>query len=325
MSQMPDKPHRIDVQHHILPSAYIAIAGKERIGAPAPGGCPQWRLEQSLAIMERNGVATAVLSISAPGIWFGDIEATRGLARECNEFAARIVKDHPNRFGMFASLPLPAVDHSLAEIAYAFDVLGADGIVLMSNFDDRYLGDALFSPIFDELNRRNAVVMIHPTLPTDGLRRQPEIPELNPSALEFPFDTTRTVTSLLYSGTLARCSNIRFIIPHAGGTIPFLIQRITALSLRNREIAKRVPEGVVHYLQRLFYDIASSANIYTFASLLQLVSPSHILFGSDYPFGPETRMADTIVKLGAYGFDATELHEIERNNAVRLFPRLASS
>jgi len=322
---MPDKPHRIDVQHHILPPAYIAIAGEERIGAPAPGGCPQWRLEQSLAIMERNGVAAAVLSISAPGIWFGDIETTRGLARECNEFSARIVKDHPNRFGMFASLPLPAVDHSLAEIAYAFDVLGADGIVLLSNIDDRYLGDALFAPIFDELNQRNAVVMIHPTLPSDGLRRQPEIPELNPSALEFPFDTTRTVTSLLYSGTLARCPNIRFIITHAGGTVPFLIQRITALSLHNREIAKRVPGGAVYYLQRLFYDIASATSIPTLASLLHLVSPSHILFGSDYPFGPETRMADTIEKLAAYGFDATELYEIERNNAVRLFPRLASS
>ncbi len=174
--------------------------------------------------MDRNGIATAVTSISAPGLWFGDSEMTNKLTRQCNDYAAQMRIDHPGRFGMFASLPLPNIDASLREIEYSLDTLRADGIGLMTNCEGKYPGDVAFAPIFDELNRRKAVVYFHPTsAPCSNC-----LSEIPAATLDFPFDTTRAVTSLLFGGTFARCPDIRFIFSHAGGTVPFLADRYRA-------------------------------------------------------------------------------------------------
>lgn len=310
--------HRIDVHHHILPPDYVDTVGDARIGPLILSGkTPEWTPEMSIAAMDRNGIATAITSISAPGLWFGDSEETRRLCRDCNDYADRLRKDFPGRFGMFANLPLPDVDASLAEISYALDTLQADGIGLLTSYGDRYPGDAEFGPVFDELNRRGAVVYFHPTNAPCS-QCQPEIPA---ATLDFPFDTTRAIVSLLFGGTFARCPNIRFIFSHAGGTVPFLAERIARLGARPG-FKEAVPNGVVPELARLYYDTALSANWLAFRSLLELVAPDHVLFGSDYPFAPEATMTATVQGLIDLGLEAEVLQGIERDNALALFPQL---
>ena len=247
-------------------------------------------------------------------------KATETLARHCNEYAAELRRDHPLRFGMFASLPLPDVDASLKEIGYALDVLKADGIGLMTNYGGRYPGEADFAPVFDELERRKAVVYFHPTAALCGFA----LDTIPAATLEFPFDTTRAIVSLLVGGTFARCRNIRFIFSHAGGAVPFLAERIARLEARP-EFKKSVPDGVVAELKRLRYDTALSANRFAFRALLELVPAANVLFGSDYPFAPEATMTASVRGLKTLGLAATDLLAIERGNALELFPRLAAA
>ena len=220
---MPQKPHRIDVHHHIVPPEYLeALRG---IGVEKSGGArfPDWSPETTLEVMDQNGIATAMTSISAPGIYFGDDAFTRDLARRCNEIAAGLVSDHPGRFGAFAALPLPDVDAALQELEYALDTLGLDGVALMTSVGRKYLGDSSFDPLFEELNRRKAVVYTHPNVPPGS-----DVPELTWPAhiIEFMFDTTRAATNMVLNGTLERYQDLTLILSHAGGAIPYLAGRI---------------------------------------------------------------------------------------------------
>ena len=313
--------HRIDVHHHILPPDYVRLVGDARIGPlMLSGKTPEWSPAHSLAAMDRNGIETAVTSISAPGIWFGEAAITNQLARLSNDYAAEMRASHPGRFGVFASLPLPNIDASLREIEYALDGLKADGIGLMTNIGGQYPGDAAFAPVFDELNRRKAVVYFHPTAaPCSNC-----LAEIPAATLDFPFDTTRAVTSLLFGGTFARCPDIRFIFSHAGGTVPFLADRIARLTVRP-DFKAQVPNGVIPELQRFFYDTALSANARAFAALLALVPPGQVLFGSDYPFAPEPTMKQTVEGLAQLGLAPETLAGIERGHAARLLPGLGKA
>lgn len=312
------RPHRIDVHHHILPPIYREVLG-ERIGAQGligPG--PAWSPATSIEVMDRHGIATALTSVSAPGFWFGDVEETRTLARACNDDAAAMRHDHPGRFGILAALPLPDVDGTLREIEYAFDTLAVDGVTLLSNYDGKYLGDPLFAPVLDELNRREAVAFVHPAQPTYG-QLPPEIPF---PSLEFPFETTRTIVSLLYSGALSRNHGLRFIFSHAGGTLPFLVERIARL-MAKPDFARNVPDGVLAEMRRLYFDLALSTNRFAFAALRQLTEPANLLFGSDFPHAGEPTLKASISGLCDVCIDTVEIEQIERGNALKLFPRLA--
>jgi len=311
--------HRIDVHHHILPPEYVATVGDDRIGPLILAGkTPDWTPGMSIEAMDRHGIATAITSISAPGLWFGDDDETLHLCRVCNEYAADIRRDHPGRFGVFASLPLPNVDASLDEIGHALDTLKADGIGLLTSYGDRYPGDAAFAAVFDELDRRGAVVYFHPTNAACN-QCQPEIPA---ATLDFPFDTTRAIVSLLFGGIFARCRNIKWIFSHAGGTAPFLAERIGRLANRP-DFKDKVPDGVIAELERLYYDTALSANWLAFRSLFELVTTDHVLFGSDYPFAPEITMTQSVKALGEMGLSDEVLRGIERENALVLFPHMA--
>ena len=312
--------HRIDVHHHILPPDYVATVGDDRIGPLILSGkTPEWTPQSSIEAMDRNGIATAITSISAPGFWFGNTAQTIELCRHSNEYATKIRRDHPGRFGTFAGLPLPDVEASMAEIAYALDTLKADGIGLLTSYGDQYPGDAAFAPVFDELDRRGAVVYFHPTnAPCSQC-----LPEIPAATLDFPFDTTRAIVSLLFGGTFARCRNIRFIFSHAGGTVPFLAERIARLAGRPN-FKDAVPDGVLAELRRLYYDTALSANWLTFRSLLELVTPEHVLFGSDYPYAPEATLVATVKGLIDLGLPDADLAGIERGNALSLFPQFAA-
>ncbi len=238
---MADSPvGKIDVHAHYLPPDYaqeLCAAGlTQPSGMPA---YPEWSPSLALEKYDRLGIATGMLSISAPGVHYGDDQKARRLARKVNEAGAEFSRQHPRRFGLFAELPLPDVDGALTEIAYALDVLHADGIALKTNAGGIYLGDARFDPIFDELNRRRAVVFIHPTSPVCWEQCAMGYPQ---PMLEFPFDTTRAVTNLILSGTLERCPDVRMIIPHNGGALPILARRIAQFG-EGEAFKPRTPQG----------------------------------------------------------------------------------
>ena len=318
---LANEPRRIDVHHHIVPADYVEAVG--RAGVTNAGGFPfpHWDLESTLAMLERCDIQTAVTSISCPGVYFGAADPARKLARRCNELAAKLVTRRPERFAGFACLPWPDLRGSLDELAYALDVLQLDGVVLLASAGGRYLGDPEMDELFRELDRRETVVFIHPNVPpgTEALG----LPY--PAAVtEFPYDTTRAITNLIYSGTLERCPRIRFIVSHAGGVLPYLAWRLALLD-RLPPFGERAPRGGLHYMRTLYYDTAMSANRHALSSLLELVGTDHVLFGSDYPFMPEEVIEHSISNLvERAGFDAAERAAIDRENALKLFPRLAA-
>jgi predicted TIM-barrel fold metal-dependent hydrolase len=305
-------PHRIDVHHHHAAPGFVAEIKAQNTGQHA---LIDWTPSQSIEEMDRAGVMTAFTSVPPPGVWNGNDDAACKLARECNDFAATLARDYPGRFGIFAALPLPDVDGSLREIEYAFDVLEADGVGLMTSIDQKWLGDKSFAPVMDELNRRKAVVYTHPTAPICCRGLMAEVPD---HLIEFATDTTRTMASLLLSGTAVRCSDIKFIFSHAGGTMPYLTERMTWWSKVRADLKSVLPSGPLHELKKFYYDTAFSANPYALSCLTQLVSVSQILFGSDFPF---RTCSENVEGLTAYGFSDDDLRSIERENAKRLIPR----
>jgi predicted TIM-barrel fold metal-dependent hydrolase len=278
----------------------------------------QWTPARSLEVMDEHGIAFAVGSSSTPGPWFGDAAAARRLTRGWNEAAAEAVRDHPKRFGFFAMVAPPDPDGALAETEYALDRLGALGIGLLSNYDGKSLGDPGFAPLFAELDRRKAVVYVHPTMHPccAGL-----IPGLRPQGIEFPLDTTRTITSLAVTGTLARHPNIRFVFSHGGGTLPFLATRISEVGGRTPEIAARNPGGIMPLLKALYCDTASAASEPQLAAMLRFYPEGHILFGSDYPFiSPH----EVVEELAHYPLAEGQRRAIDRDNVLALLPRIAA-
>jgi predicted TIM-barrel fold metal-dependent hydrolase len=313
---------RIDVHHHILPADYVASLAK--LGVTGGGGIPfpRWDPASTLEMLDRQGIATAVTSVSAPGVHFGDDRAARELARRCNELSAKLVADHPTRFGAFAVLPLPDLDGALAELDYALGALRLDGVVLLSSHSDgSYLGDPRFDELMAELHRRGTVSFVHPTVPKTSESLRLTVPG---AAGEFVFDTTRAVMNLVFSGTLERLPGLKLLLAHAGGTIPYLVGRLSLMGALPH-LRERAPKGARHYLQRLHYDTALSANPHALRSLTELVGPERILFGSDFPFAPEPVARLSIDGLAAYdGFDAAARARIERANALELLPSVAA-
>ena len=307
------KPHRIDVHHHFAPPRWLAeVATKERLNVRTR----DWMPAKSIEDMDKAGVAIAVASITNPGLWFGDNDATRRLTRECNDYTAKMIQDHPDRFGLFAAMPMPAVDATLREIEYAYDTLKSDGIGLFTSYGDKWLGNALFAPVFEELNRRKALVFTHPTAANCCGNLIAEVP---PAIVEYGTDTTRAIASLLFTGTAARFPDIRFIFSHAGGTAPYLTERFIRLERNVKDQAQRLPKGVMHELKKFHYDVAFAANPVPLAALLKLVPVSQVLFGSDFPTSPSE---DSVKGLADYSFSVSDLLAIERENALRLLPRL---
>jgi 6-methylsalicylate decarboxylase len=309
-----DRPHRVDVHHHLSPPTHVEALRKASLGTPPTYN---WSVQKSLEDMDKAGVATSITSVTTPAVAFLDADNARRVARECNEYAARLMTDHPGRFGIFATLPLPHVDASVQEIAFALDTLKADGICLMTNYGDRWLGTPEFAPVMEELNRRKAVVYTHPGAANCCRNLVPDIPD---QIIEFGTDTTRTIANLVFSGTTLRFPDIRFIFSHAGGTMPFLVERLQLLPT----ISPKLKQGgwdfekVTAELTRYHYDTAQAAHAGALSSLMRLVSVSQVVFGTDYPFRTSI---DHVKGLAEY-FSGADLRAIERDNAVRLMPRL---
>jgi len=303
------RAQRIDVHHHILPPEYVkAIAHRRETRVP------DWSPQRSLEEIDSAGIATAMLSLVNPGPWFGDAAEARRLSRIANDYGARVVRDHAGRFGLFASIPLPDTEGSLKEIEYAYGTLKADGIALVTNYEGRYLGDAAFAPVWQELERRKAVIYTHPI---QGACCRDVKDDVSSSTIEYATDTTRTMASVLFSGTAVRYPNIRWIFSHGGGTTPFLLSRFTVAE-SNMKDKSRLPNGVVAELRKFFYDTAQANHPGALAALMKLAPVSQVVFGTDFPF---RRAADEVAGITNYGFGAADVQAIERGNVTRLLGR----
>ncbi len=305
------KAGRIDVHYHLTPPAVIRAFGAQQFANAASN----WTLDQRLMDMDRSGVATALCSIAPQGDPFADVSKAVQLTRECNEYFARVAMDHPSRFGVFASLPLPNVDAALQEIEYALDTLKADGIALFTVYGDKWLGNAAFDPIFAELNRRKAVLFTHPN--TANCCRN-LLPNVGDGTIEWGTDTTRAITNLLFSGTAARCPNMRMIFSHAGGTMPYLVERFEALA-KSPKFASQFPAGFAAEAGKFYYDTAWTTNPEAMGALSKLIPISHILFGTDFPYLTAADQLKGLKECGA--FSAADLEKIESENARPLLPR----
>jgi predicted TIM-barrel fold metal-dependent hydrolase len=280
-------PNLLDVHHHLVPPAYLdalRAAGRDTAGFPA------WSPERSLAMMDRLGIGRALLSLSSPGVWLGDGAGARTLARACNEHAAEVVRRHPDRFGALAALPFPDVDGAAEEIAYALDTLRLDGVILLSSVDGRYVGDPEHDAILVELDRRGAVVLLHPgDLPADH-----EDAPLD-AWIEYPIDVARAFVRLVLHDALSRYPGIRWVLAHAGGVVPFVADRLgKAHYVRGAKprwgrilkdlLLKR--NGGLDLARGVSYDTVGAASPATSAALRRLVPPEQIRYGSNFPFDP---------------------------------------
>jgi 6-methylsalicylate decarboxylase len=275
----------IDVHSHFLTEDYVAAA--TGAGHRLPEGMPRWATwsaAEHIALMDRTGIRTAVLSISSPGTHFGDDVAARGLSRHVNEFAADLVERHPDRFAHFASLPFPDVPGSLAELAHALDVLGSAGVAVLTNAHGLYLGDARYEEVWAELDRRGATVFVHPVSPPgwQGFALGRPRP-----MLEFLFDSARTASDLVLNGVPARYPDINWIFSHSGGALPVVAERIGVFGELTGELTGGVAApAVTAQLGGFWYDIAGTPFPHAVPALVRAFGTERVLYGSDYCWTP---------------------------------------
>ena len=308
---------RIDVHQHLLPPDYVAWLRAKDIHAPGGRELPEWTVEDALRLQEEHDIATSILSVSAPGVHLGDAAIARAKARKVNEFAARIAHDHPGRLGFFATLTLPDVDGALAEAAYAFDELHASGVILLANTHGRYLGAPDDEPLFAELDQRRAVIFVHPTeLPG------PSVEGIPPFAADFLLDTTRAAYRLVRNGVVRRHPDLKIILSHAGGFLPYASHRIAAAMVAE---GGRSPVEILEDLRSFYFDTALSGSPAALPSLLAFAKPGHVLFGSDFPFAPPPAVGYFTGQLDAYAaLDADAHAAVDRRSAEALFPQFSA-
>jgi predicted TIM-barrel fold metal-dependent hydrolase len=305
---VPAKPTRIDVHHHMVPPAHAEFLTKKNVPAI------KWSVQMSLDDMDKSGIKTAVLSQIQPGTWFGDAAESRRMSRIINEYGAKLVQDHPGRFGLFATITPLDVEGSLKEIEYAFDTLKADGLGLLTSYNGKYLGDPSFAPVWEELNRRKAIIYIHPLAANCCGDVVPGIPS---GSIEYATDSTRTIAHLVFTGTSQKFPDIRWIFSHSGGVLPFLTQRF----IQQQKVQKHpfLPNGPMPEFKKFYYELAQGNTKAQLYGLSQIVDSSHMLYGTDFPYRDG---AEVNAGIAEYGFNAGDLASIDRGAAMKLLPNL---
>jgi 6-methylsalicylate decarboxylase len=318
---MERMPGLIDIHAHFLTKSYLDAMHAAGVDSVDGYPMPDWSPESAIARMDQWGIQTQILSISAPGIDFVSGDAARKLARTINEELAGIVARHPGRFGGFAILPLPDVEGALREIEHALDVLKFEGIGLYTNFGGIYPGDSRLDPVFEELNRRKAVTYVHPVAPPGFDITRFGYPA---ATLEYPFDTTRMITNLVSSGTMRRFPDLRMIVSHGGGTLPFLVPRIARHTTR----FARVPvtqDQIIADFKTFYFDVTAVSHPHAIDALLAIANKDRLLYGSDHPFMLQGAITDGVNFLATTQKYNDDLRRaVGYENAQRLFPRLAT-
>ena len=309
----------VDVHHHILPDFFFRETNDAHnpVGGIAP---PPWNSELMLSFMDEAGIDVAITSISTPGVHVGDDVRARSLARRCNEHSAELIQANPTRLGAFAAIPLPDVDGALEELTYALDTLKLDGVVVFSNSNRVYLGDASFEPVFAELERRGAVVFVHPTASPDPSAHHLGLPD---SLIDFTADTTRAVAQMHYSNRFARTPNVKYIFSHAGGTVPYLAGRFAIVDEMGSVPGGEIRGTAAATLRRLHYDTALAYGAPVLTMLKEVVGLDQVLFGTDYPYLRHDMAVRSVGNIRQSAvLSAPEQKAVLYRNAEKLFPRL---
>jgi len=303
---------RIDVHHHISPPTWLdAVKRINKSNPPAAN----WSIQKTIEDMDRGGVATAITSPTTPQVTDFTVEEATRLARESNEYAKALEAQYPNRFGTFAMLPLPHIDQSLKEIEYAFDTLKVDGVGCMTSYGDKWLGYIEFEPVWAELNRRKATVYTHPTSANCCVNL---VRGVDDPYIEFGTDTTRTIFTLIFGGVAQRYPDINWIFSHGGGSLTSFYERFTVQALATPPYrGKFSRDDVEKQIRRFHYDTAAVPNEVTLSALAKMVPTSQIVFGTDFPY---RTAADHARGVSAF-FKGDDLKAVDRENALRLFPR----
>ncbi len=308
------QPERIDVHRHIIPDFYkdaLTAAGITR-----PSGYPPYSPELGIELMDANGIRLAINSVSPPGVQFLEPAPAKALARRLNEHASELARRFPGRYGAFATLPMKDMTDAVAEIDYCLDVLGHQGVCLFASYGEVFLGDSAFDPAMEALDRRGAVCFVHPAQHPSARALKLNLPAF---VLEYPFDTTRGAANLIYSGTLDRFPNIRFVLAHAGGALPFLAWRLGASPGIDPNLPQWPREKFDALLRHFWYDNALACGATTMGALRTVADPGRIVFGSDWPFVQAALIAEEVQTHEAPGLhNEAERAAIDRGNAVRL-------
>jgi 6-methylsalicylate decarboxylase len=310
----------VDLHHHVIPDFYWQASNE---GGNAAGGItpPRWSLDGALAYLDEAGIDVAVASISTPGVHLGDDAAGRQLARQVNEYLAGLRHDRPDRFGAFAAVPLPDVEGSLEQIAYALDVLKLDGVSVMTNAGGSYLGDSRFDPVFTELQRRGAVVFVHPSASPDPIAHTLGLPD---SLLDYPVDTSRAIAKLHYSNTFARTPDVKYVFVHGGGVIPYLAPRFGIVDEMNVIPGAEERGAFADTLPRLYWDTASAFSDPVLRLLRSVTGLENVVFGTDYPYPSDSISIGELHQLeNTAELDDDERPSVLGASATRLIPRLA--
>ncbi len=308
----------IDVHVHMIPPFYRDAVYAAGTG-PAIGRYPEWSPALALDIMDRHGIALAILSLAQPGVGFLPREQATALARRCNDYAADLIARHPARFGCFGLLPMHDSNAAIAEAHYCLDTLGFDGISLFASYGDKFLGDAAFDPVLRALDACGAVVHVHPGLHPSS--RSLDLPWPG-FMIEYVFDTTRAAVNLAFSGALERFANIRFILSHAGGTLPYAAWRLSVAPIIDARLKPRSRDEIFGLFKRFWYDNALASGAAPWGALSRIAAPERILFGSDWPFCNARVVAEEVADFTAPDFlSPPQRAAIGRDNALKLFPR----
>lgn len=312
-------PRRIDVHFHHIPPFYaeaVYAAGR----GPAIGRYPDWTPERALDVMERFGIETALTSLAQPGVGFVPAAEAARLARRCNDYAADLNARWPRRFGAFATVPMADLEAALAEIAYCLDTLRFDGVSLFASYGERFLGDTYFDPVLELLNARDGVIFVHPGLHPSSTKLALPWPAF---MMEYLFDTTRAVVNLIFSGALARYPRLRFILPHAGGLVPYFAWRLSVAPMIDKRLPRLSRSDVFNGLAQFWYDNALAPGEQTFGALDHVARPERVVLGTDFPFANPDVIAEAVKTHESGLHSADRLAAIDRGNALALFPRLA--
>lgn len=315
---MAQDPWRIDVHAHILPQFYMDAVSNSGVTRSKGKPYPDWTEDLYLKLMDKNNIRTCINSISTPHVYFGDKKQAIDLARRCNEFSAEMVARRPDRFGTFAVLPLPDIEASCREAEYALDEMKVDGIVVLASYGHKFFGGPEFDPLFEILDRRKAVVFLHPTQHPEATDLDLDLPLF---VAEYPINTARAALNLITKDVIRRYANISFILAHAGGVLPYLTWRLAIP--RVPPVFKMSPHDAVRHF---YYDIALAAGRQSLATLTEVADPSRILFGSDWPYTRDETVELTVKDFTEITFltDAEKL-AIEVHNSIALFPRLTAT
>ena len=312
---------RIDVHLHIIPPFYQEVVREAGLGPARRAGYPPYSLELAIEVMDANGIEVGLTSVAQPGVQFAEPAQAKALARRLNEHAAELMAKSPKRFGALSTVPMRDVKDAVAEVEHGLDVLKHNGVSLFASYGEKFLGDAAFDPVMDALNQRKAVVFIHPTQHPSSKSLSLPWPAY---IMEYLFDTTRAVGNLILGGTIDRYPDIRFILPHAGGTLPYFAWRFASTPVIDPTMPQWTRAQFAEKFQHFWYDIALSSGPTTMGALKTVADPGKIVFGSDWPFVQAPLVAEAIELHEAPGLHSdAERAAIDRGNALKLFPQYA--